>query len=242
MQLKSLMLATTSLAMLATAGSAQAGEFDGLYISVFGGANFQHDQSGVQAVASSSTLTTFAHTFDAKTGFVIGGAIGTDLWVKGLRGEVEVSYRRNDVGGGWRIFSTTGSDSSSSVGSFDGNTSTFAVMANVWYDIQLGWKIVPYIGGGVGWARSKMDGAFLTSSLTSTLDQFSVEHSGFAYQLGAGFNYEVSPGVDLGIGYRYFNAPNLTIGVNNSFGPTDFVVKNDNDSHAVQLNLTIHTN
>lgn len=246
MRMKRVLLATSALALLAGAGSAQAGAFDGLYINVFGGANWQDDSSGRGVVTTSATVTTFQYNFDSNTGFVIGGAIGTELWVKGLRGEVEVSYRRNDVGGAWvqRSFTTPTTPTSTYGGPVDGNSSTFAVMANVWYDLPLGWKIRPYVGGGIGWGRSQFEAAFLSTSGYNAFTQVvDLEHSGFAYQLGAGFNYEVAPGVDVGIGYRYFNAPNVRFGFPNAMGGADdFVAKFENDSHAVTANLTIHTN
>lgn len=245
MRMKSVLLASSALALLAGAGTAQAGAFDGVYINVFGGANFQEDQNGrSQTTTGSSTTTTFSHRFDSDTGFVVGGAIGTDLWLKGLRGEIEVSYRRNDVGGDWvqRSFTTPTTPTSTYGGAVDGNSSTFAVMANVWYDLPLGWKMRPYVGGGVGWGRSKFEAAFLSTSGYNAYTQVDAEHSGFAYQLGAGFNYEVAPGVDVGLGYRYFNAPNVRFSVGNSFVGNDFPVKFENDSHAVTANLTIHTN
>lgn len=246
MRMKRVLLASSALALLAGAQSAQAGAFDGLYLNVFGGANWQEDKSGFsQVTTGSTTVTTFSHNFDSDTGFVVGGAIGTDLWLKGLRGEIEVSYRRNDVGGNWvqRSFTTPTTPTSTYGGAVDGNSSTFAVLANVWYDLPLGWKIRPYIGGGVGWGRSQFEAAFQSTSGYDAWTQVDADHSGFTYQLGAGFNYEVAPGVDLGLGYRYFNAPNVRFTVENSLGgPTPFPVKFENDSHAVSASITIHTN
>ena len=58
--------------------------------------------------------------------------------------------------------------------------------------------------------------------------------------LGAGVNYEVSPGVDVGIGYRFFRGPGfdpLFLGKNNQTA-----VEFDNDSQSVSVNLTISIN
>jgi opacity protein-like surface antigen len=248
MRNKAIFLATTAVALLTGSGAAQAGN---LYISVFGGSNWQHNQSGSQTGAALPTLTSTTFSMDADTGFVLGGAIGTSLdkWATGLRVEMEAAYRRNDLNGRWQATVTdVGSVPAhrGETGTIGANTSTFSIMANVWYDIAMGWKAVPYVGGGVGWARSKMDGAVavthsfgngLTGNQSSSTNQ---EANGFAWQLGAGVNYEVSPGVDLGIGYRYFNGPN--------FDPM-FVGKNpklavpfDNENHSVQVNLTIGIN
>ena len=117
-------------------------------------------------------------------------------------------------------------------------------MANVWYDIDMGWKAKPYVGGGVGWGRSHLDGvaAVTTSSDCCDLDgpySFERNESGFSWQLGAGFNYEVAPGVDLGLGYRFFRGP----GFDPVFiGKNGIPVKFDNDNHAVSASLTIAIN
>jgi opacity protein-like surface antigen len=235
MKLKQVLLASAALALLSY--EAQA---DGLYISVFGGANFQPDQSDSIPFGGEGTGESF--TMDPDTGFVIGGVVGTKLtnWAKGLRVELEAGYRRNDVGGRW----TT---SSGSTGGFiDANQSTFSIMANAWYDIDIGSKVRPYVGGGVGWARTRGEFAFistffnLTSTTYSTRSTTRYENSGFAWQLGLGFNYEVAPDVDVGIGYRYFVGPRIS-----DSGSLFFVGNTgalDNDNHAVQVNLTIGIN
>lgn len=243
MQFKRALLATSALALFAGAQEAQAGD---LYISVFGGANFLTNSSGVAftsgLVGPNSASTTLSFASDADTGFVLGGAVGTHLdnWVKGLRAEVEVSFRRNDVGGNWRGLSDGGEGASfTTSGAIDANASTFAIMANAWYDIEMGWKVKPYVGGGVGWARTKFDGAFVTSNGTSTTYNWGFEQSGFAYQLGAGFNYEVAPDVNVGLGYRYFNGPNVDFFFS---GKDNSRLKFDSDSHSVMVNLTIGIN
>jgi opacity protein-like surface antigen len=227
------LLATAAFAVLAGVQQAHA---DGMYVSVFGGANFQQDESHF-AVRATTFAGSEAHNTDPDTGFVIGGAIGTGLdnWVKGLRVELEASYRRNDVGGDFQTGFYGGFYNST--GSIDANTSTFAIMANVAYDIEMGWKIKPYVMGGAGWARTRYEGAeiYTTGSTNTTFD---VENSGFAWQLGAGFNYEVADGVDVGLGYRYFDGPDSSYFAGKNIAP----INHDNTNHAVTVNLTIDTN
>lgn len=225
MKLKSLLAATTACALLAAAPSANAGD---LYVSVFGGLNMLADDSGP---AYSDTDGTSAWSSDADTGFVLGGTVGTtlDRWAQGLRAEMEVSYRRNDLGGSW--FTDDGDDT----GTLDGNMSTFAILANVWYEFDIGSKMRPYIGGGVGWGRMHGDMVALTSdgSDTETSDN-DITESGFAWQLGLGGRYEVSPGVDVGIGYRYFRGPD-----HHDFWGDDYEGNLENENHAVQVELKI---
>jgi len=217
MNMKRVLLASSALALLAGAPGARA---DGLYVSVFGGANWLEDSSGAAGPYTSFNM-------DADTGFVLGGAIGTGLdnWQKGLRIELEASYRRNDVGGLWGTYLSSGP--------IDANFSTFAMMANVWYEHDMGWKVKPYVGGGVGWARTHLDGAFITTA-GSTNTVFDVTDDGFAWQLGAGLNYEAAPGVDVGLGYRYFDGPDVA--------PFFLGPRVNNENHSVLVNLKIDIN
>ena len=238
---KRILLASSALAALASVSQAHAGDF---YVSVFGGANWMSgDKSGFQSgPASTFTFGTTGYRLDSETGFAIGGAVGVhlDQWLHGLRAELEASYRRNKLKGDW--FVTTFSTIQGGV--INGHDSKFALMANVWYDINVGQKWKPYIGGGAGWARRTVDGAFEVTH--TAFDSsfyghgFNVTESGFAWQLGAGVNYEIQDGVHLGLGYRYFRGPNIS---NDVFvGKHDLPVNFQQDNHTVQLELTIDTN
>jgi opacity protein-like surface antigen len=231
MRMKQIWLATVAVAAIATAQQAQA---DGMYVSVFGGANFMPDDSHF---AGTIPFSFEVHNTDPDTGFVLGGAVGTGLdnWAKGLRVEIEASYRRNDVGGDW----ATGFVFFGPVvitGDIDANASTFALMANAAYDIDVGWMIKPYVMAGAGWARTKYEGAEVSAIFNT--GTFDVDNSGFAWQLGAGFNYEVAPGVDVGLGYRYFDGPDSSYFAGKGISR----ITHDNTNHAVMVNLTIDTN
>jgi opacity protein-like surface antigen len=249
MKFKAILAATTACALIATAPSATAGD---LYVSVFGGANFLSDSSAGEIDNPGSNQEVFAWNSDADTGFVLGGAIGTSLdrWAQGLKVELEVSYRRNDVGGGWSVEEYSSNViSTTAVGQLDANMSTFALMANIWYEFDIGSKARPYIGGGAGWARANFDGA-LTEGVTSGFSDaggetdWDLTNNGFAWQLGVGLNYEVSPGVDVGLGYRYFSGPAFDepFSVDTNFVVQERFGKVDNDSHAVAVNLNININ
>jgi opacity protein-like surface antigen len=201
MRTKTILLASSAVVALSIAATPAeaAGNF---YVTVYGGVNFLNDESFAVATVPSSS-TTFTFNGDADVGFAVGAAVGLSLHdiLPGLRGEVEVAYRQQDVDGPWASF-TTGVGSYSGVVDYD--QSSFAVMANLWYDLDLA-GVRPYFGGGVGWARTEIDGNF---GPTPTFD---IDNSGFAWQLGAGINFDISPNVMLGVGYRYFNGPEVTI-------------------------------
>ncbi len=254
MRRKTILLASVAGAMLAAA-PAQA---NGFYFSAFGGANFIQSKD---ALLTNNNGNTFAARFDPDTGFLIGGAvgIGVDHWLQGLKVELEASYRRNDVGGQWAV---TTNDSLLGVGAqavtsgpISANMSTFALMANAWYEFEIGTRFKPYFGGGVGWARAQLDGAFEfdrvrnagVNAQVNQFGEFTNERSGFAYQLGAGITSQVMPGVSLGLGYRYFDGPNTEIFFGGKIGQvsaqaSSSTIKFDNVNHSVALSLNIDIN
>lgn len=243
MRNKAIFLATTAVALVLMGSPAKA---EGVYINVIGGLNWQPGSSGSFSTTSGSFTTITSFNEDADTGFVIGGAIGMELtkWMEGLRTELEVSYRRNDREGDHRVELFYGSISSDeATGPIHGNISNFSILANIWYEVNTGWKMRPYIGGGAGWVRSRLeatapvvyDGISAPSNWYTTQQ----DQSGIAYQLGAGFNHAVAPGVDVGLGYRYFNGPDFDpIFIGKNSVPVDF----ENENHSVIVTLTINTN
>ena len=63
--------------------------------------------------------------------------------------------------------------------------------------------------------------------------------SGFAWQLGAGANYEVSPGVKVGVGYRYFHGADI----DRAFGAKNSApAQTDGSNHAIQASVTVDLN
>lgn len=163
----------TSFILALSASTANAG---GAYVSAYGGANWD-------SVAKSNFVS-------ENNGSVIGMTIGKDVpAVKGLRVELDLSDRNNDVD----LFG----------GKITAQHETTALMGNAVYDIPVDWAVKPYVLGGVGYARSK--GTFENVSLLS------VESSGVAWQLGAGVNYQIAEGAKVGIGYRYMQSPDINI-------------------------------
>ena len=229
MKTKLALLATTALAALAIATPANAAG-SGWYVSLTGGANWLNDNDFVTA----SAPDTFLFNSESETGYVIAGAVGYSLAnvAPGLRVEAEVAYRQNQVDGIWAsdnvITDPTGTDS----GVLDFDHSTLSVLANVWYDFDMG-GVRPYVGGGIGWADTDVDGTFLGGSVPA----FNVGDNGFAWQLGAGVNFQVAPNVQLGVGYRYFAGPETTISAPE---PANNVLTGDldSDNHSAVATLT----
>ena len=228
MKTKLTLLATTTLAVLVAAAPAEA-KGSGWYLNISGGANWNNDDSF--AVVNTASTDSFSFNPSADTGFVVSGAIGMSLdnVLQGLRAEVEVGYREDKVKGTWASdTNTTANPTGNDSGTLDYTHSTFSVLANAWYDFDLG-DVKPYIGGGVGWADSDLDGNFVGTGPLSTSD------SGFAWQLGAGVNFNISPNMMLGVGYRYFRGPEVTVLPPDPANVTNGEVNDENHSAVVTL-------
>lgn len=231
MKTRAILLASSAVAALSLAAPAEAaGTF---YVNVFGGANWSEDHSFRAVTSTTTSADTLTWSTDSDTGFIVGGAVGMSLnqFMEGLRVEVEVAYRENSVDGIWTSNTTTPTFVSS--GALDIDHSTFSVLANVWYDFQLA-GVNPYLGGGIGWADTEIDGNYLGTGLAGP---FSFSDDGFAWQLGAGVRFDVSPNMKLGVGYRYFDGPEVTVGSINALNSATAEV--DNENHSVIVDLTI---
>lgn len=169
--------------------SAQAAE--GPYVSLQGGASFLSDADNVGGGISIES--------SFETGFGLAAAVGYGIRNSAIRVEAEVSYRRNDFDK--LTITNDGGDGSFNDLSFvaDGNISALGVMANVFYDFRLGHRVKPYVGGGIGVARLSIDNAAILGG-TVVDDDDTV----FAYQVGGGVGFEVTPATTIFLDYRYF--------------------------------------
>lgn len=126
---------------------------------------------------------------DSETGSVAGVTLGKSIGVvPGLRMEVDLSTRNNE-GSALKFLS------------FDHETT--AIMVNVAYDIPVKFPVTPYVLAGIGYADS--------SVTVENLDLATISKSGVAYQLGAGFNYQVTDGIKAGLGYRYLKTQDIDV-------------------------------
>lgn len=170
---------------------------DGWYVALDAGATFLEDSSSTASDAFGNSVS-FDTKFD--TGFGVHGAIGHSWGA--LRLEGEVSYRKNDLD----TFDVTnitlaGIGSFNDIGTFDadGDVSALGFMANVWFDFNPGSPWSPFAGGGLGVARISINDATIVGIPLADDDDWV-----FAYQLGAGIGFEVTPTTTISLGYRFF--------------------------------------
>jgi len=255
------------------------------YASIFGGLSLLQSQkmSGHNFTRTTTSLTLQSdQSVDAsfKTGFVLGGNAGIE-WGNGLRTEVELAFRQNNSKKHVRLrthysygFLTA---TTTTTGEGATNTHTFrthvtadhqdnevpanlrmrawSLMANAWYDFDLGLPITPYVGGGIGMAMVKVSGKLgrteNADTTTTTGEGTTVVHTHprtvnvinlyekndtvFAWQLGVGASMPITDSVKAFVDYRYFSANDAHLKLEPGFhgGGVDA----DFNSHSVMAGL-----
>jgi len=194
-------------------------EAGGSYVSVFGGVALPVTASG-----NYGSDTTFDAAFG--TGYIAGAAIGTHF-APNLRGEVELSYASHNVTGTLTVGSPGGSFTTTDSGSL----STLYLLGNLWYDIDTGGGITPYIGGGAGLAVI-MPGNFAFGSGGASFNTDAVAPAG---QLGLGIKFQLADNMTVDLGYRAKGVFNATLtGTNGPNATSVHYVE-----QTVQLGLTV---
>lgn len=150
----------------------------GSYVSVNGGIGWTEDSD----LSVQKHDSTGKHTYD--TGYIVDLAVGTS-WDNGLRAELEVPYRFNDIA----KFTMTGSNPDE----FNREISSLALMANLYYDFDTGSAWKPFVGGGIGYTLLQVEGW-----------EYHHDADVVAYQVMAGCGYAISSKVTIDLQYRFF--------------------------------------
>lgn len=164
---------------MCTVGLVMLVMLSGVVSSVFA-APYVSGSFGMVSV-SDSTLSDGVNSAELSfdTGFGFMAAIGNNF--EGVRGEIELSYRTNDV------------DKISAMGisiPVSGDISSTAVMGNLLADLAISESIHPFLGAGIGLANVDVDG-----------DE---DDTVFAYQAIVGLGFPLTHVTTLDLQYRYF--------------------------------------
>ncbi len=153
----------------------------GPFVGIMGGVNFSDDQdiSGVGAGINRNV--------DTDTGWAVLPSVGY-RYGNGVRTEFELGYRENDI------------DGVSGAANGSGDISAKSAMLNLLYDVDTGSRIMPYIGGGIGYAQVD----YKARPVGVGLDRVNDEDNVFAYQGIAGLSYWLNEAVEVAAEYRYF--------------------------------------
>ncbi|MBR1605713.1 MAG: porin family protein [Alphaproteobacteria bacterium] len=131
------------------------------------------------------------------TSFAAGAASGA------IRTEIE--WHRNTAA---RM-----SDTNSTINAILGNTvetgkakiKTDALLLNAYYDFETDSAFTPYVGAGIGYAKTKITQSRYVSWALEGFDKATNSHTNFAWQIGAGIAYALNDHVSIDVGYRYID-------------------------------------
>ena len=207
----------------------------GVVLLVFSTAAYAQRGSGLYlaadlGMASSSTSDLRSGGTKGKTDFAsaLGYSAALGFGWGPLRMEGEATWREADVDSiKYARFSVGGQELSEDVVrainndvDLKGSRATLSLMANAWYDVDVGIGFEPYFGGGLGvqYVRYEID-------RPRDLSRFEPEVVGaartiggddgdwvLAYQIGGGVAYRLMESLVVQVGYRYMGAgdPKLT--------------------------------
>ncbi len=161
--------------------------------------------AGVASLSDADATDTFTGgsataEIEFDKGLGVTGAVGHS-W-DNFRLEGELSYRKNDLDAVDVKTLTVAGVLFTALGTaeLEGDTSSFGFMANGWYDFDTGTKWVPFLGAGLGVASINID-AESVAGVTVVYDE---SDTVFAYQVGAGIGYKVTPTTTINLAYRFF--------------------------------------
>jgi opacity protein-like surface antigen len=166
--------------------SAQAQDSSGLYLRLDSGWSFSRDAGG-------------EFEDDVGGSYILGAGLGY-RFSPNLRGDITATYR-----GGYDVDFTNRVILFPVTAQAKADVSSIAGLVNVYYDIGKFGLFTPYVGGGIGLSRNKIDdvSAIAPGGVTAQID--GDEKISLAWQLSAGTAIEIRPGVSFDIGYRYID-------------------------------------
>ncbi len=169
--------------------SGWAETISGPYVSL--GVGWNHMQDGTVAAGSLKGQATnrFNGPVSFNEGFIGLGSVGWGFG-NGLRTELEASYRGNS------LHSVTGAQATG------GDEDKYGGMVNLLYDFDLGGRITPYIGAGVGVQSVGIRNGSLSGPGSYVTLQHPQVEFGYQAMIGAAYALPV-PGLSLTAEYRF---------------------------------------
>ncbi len=187
------------LAVLALAGVVNApAQASTRYVSAMAGISWMNDIEITDTEQPSDSFITLV----TDGGFTAAGAVGCDYGT--TRAELELGYQHNSIkSGSWVDY-----EESAGSGEFSGSVNIMSLMANGFYDIDLGGGTELYAMAGVGVAQVSFKDMLWVEEGDEYTDSF--DETTIAWQVGAGLAVPVGDNVKLDLRYRYFATTNVT--------------------------------
>ncbi len=207
---------------LAAMTSLAAAQDEGAYGRLYGGL------ASVEGMTFSDAATANLD-LEGDTGLTFGGAIGYRTGF-GLRTELDVTYTSADMDGTFQenvqLFVPCGEtpDNPCLDGTIDGDYTGLSGMAMVYYDLNTGSALVPYVGAGIGLIDADIEAETLATFTDQPSAEFAVvdgSDSEFAFKLAAGFAYDAGA-FDLTADYSYLRSNRFALDGQGAFTVFNF--------------------
>jgi OOP family OmpA-OmpF porin len=217
--------------------AAQAQPVNGVYLGAGAGVNFLQETDVDVRGNAGRFLSTNGVNPSGSAEFDLGFAgvlsIGYGFG-NGFRIEAEGNFRTNDVDklSGYRgLGPLRGS----------GTARSYGAMANTFYDMDIGWPVVPYVGFGAGYVWTEYDDVRATAANGGNL-RIDGSDGQFAYQGIAGLSFPISavPGLSVTAEYRFLGTLQSDIDAHVRTGSTTVArgkVEVDSYNHSAMLGL-----
>jgi len=214
-QLFALMAAVAILAPGAAGAQTAGDQLKGIYFELRGGGVLLIDADNSGPGLTSDIVI----TSEFGTGYLVDDAVGY-AHSSGLRGELALGYRSNDLDsltiandGGVGNFLGVGSLNGLSTSNVGGDVRMISLMANGYYDFDLGNGLRPFVGAGIGAGFVDVEASVFGLKLVDDGDTV------IAYQGVVGISYDVTRDMSVSLLYSYFTTadPSLTDVVGESF-------------------------
>jgi opacity protein-like surface antigen len=181
----------------------------GPYVSGFLGVSLPVDTEVTSTQYGPGTKT-FNDRVEFDPSISIGGSGGFDFGY--LRIEGELSYKNGEMS------SITEKISQTRFANVDGRVGVSALMFNAFFDMRNPSPVIPYIGGGIGFATLNLGDTYGTDTTTGYRERLyhSDTDTVFAYQVGAGLEIALTSMLSLDLGYRYFGTAKAQFNRNSS--------------------------
>mgnify|MGYP000806294158 CR=1 FL=1 len=189
--MKRFLTAMTSAMVLMLAAGNAAQARDGVYIAVRGGLTDYNLNNKDDSVTSSAKV-------DFNSVWNVSGALGYKY--KYFRIEAEYIFRGDD---------DDTYSSKSGISQFEDKIESSSIMANIYLDLMPNYWISPYVSGGIGMTKLKLEHTNISSFPTYKQNW---DKDNFTWQVGGGLSLRLNRCLNLDAGYRYVDMGSLDQG------------------------------
>lgn len=155
-------------------------------------------------------------------GYFFGGAVGAKF-LQYFRSELQIGYRSTEI----QNISVQGEPAGS-----NGDLGLLSIMANGYFEMEVGEGFSPFVGFGIGWGMPTLDAQNKPGAQQLSVDD---TDSVFVFNAMVGGTYAISDVTDLSLGYRYIQTEDISY--KSTIGTTAQRLDFEYDAHEIYVGL-----